>query len=746
MKQFIYISLILISLTVPNFQFIGSQDIVSPGYYEWHVEEIDAGSNYVDVICLALNNNDEPFVTYCDNVEGIGYIHYGSQQNNVWESELISSYSNSPSIAVDNNGRKYISYHNYSSSDLMLASYYDNQWHHQSLDDNGGLDSEIICDSEGEIHISYSSKYWHNTSKGIDVGCYYPSIALDSKNNPHISYHYQNSKIKYATFNNDQLYREIVCSSGSGYSSIALDSNDMPHIVYSSGYSINYAYYNGTWNNEYICQGKYPSFCLDSNDVPRLSFIEMNDEFPQYSYFNGEEWIFETISNVKSRFISLKIDSQGFPCVAFQDIEGNSIKYAKGGKETVKPKADAGPDLQTGNSGHCYFDASQSTDNFKIKDYNWSFFFNGYMNYMNGVNPTFHFTEIGEYEVTLKVTDFWNNWDADTLIVTVVDSIRPTAVIEDIKEIVNQYELMTLDGRGSSDDIGVVNFTWVISFQDKVDYRYGSICTYNFSVAGIGQITFMVYDAQGNWNYVNKHITVIDNTKPYADAGKNISVSQGAIITLNGLKSSDNVGIEKYTWLFSNNRSIISSNSTSTFSIKSPGIYFVTLNVTDSHGNWDSDEIKIIVLDSTNPIADPGEDIIEYQGKKIIIDGSDSTDNVGIVNYTWNFYYDHEHLYYYGEQMSFIFNIPMKYQINLTVWDEMNNSDISVVEVIIIPFYDDSQNITDDTHRENTDDDISKERIVIKEKSNIWLIVSIFLLIAIILILIVFIRYKNRSK
>lgn len=368
------------------------------------------------------------------------------------------------------------------------------------------------------------------------------------------------------------------------------------------------------------------------------------------------------------------------------------------------------------------------------------------MNYMNGVNPIFHFTEIGEYEVTLKVTDYWNNWDTDTLIVTVVDSIRPTAVMEDIKEIIYQYELMTLDGRGSSDDIGVVNFTWVISFQDKVDYRYGSICTYNFSAVGDGQISFMVYDAQGNWNYVNKHITVIDKTKPYADAGENISVSQGAIITLNGLKSSDNVGIENYTWLFSNNWSIISSNSTSTFSIKIPEIYFVTLNVTDSYGNWDSDEIKIIVLDSTNPIADPGEDIIEYQGKKIIIDGSNSTDNVVIVNYTWDFYYDHEHFYYYGEQMAFVFNIPMKYQIKLTVWDDMNNLDSSVVEVIIIPFYNDSQNITDDTHQENTDDDIPKERIVIRENSNIWLIVSIFLLIAIILILIVFIRHKNRSK
>jgi len=57
------------------------------------------------------------------------------------------------------------------------------------------------------------------------------------------------------------------------------------------------------------------------------------------------------------------------------------------------------------------------------------------MNYMNGVNPIFHFTEIGEYEVTLKVTDYWNNWDTDTLIVTVVDSIRPTAVMRILKKL-----------------------------------------------------------------------------------------------------------------------------------------------------------------------------------------------------------------------------------------------------------------------------------------------------------------------
>ncbi|MBU1120585.1 BNR repeat-containing protein, partial [Candidatus Micrarchaeota archaeon] len=113
----------------------------------------------------------------------------------------------------------------------------------------------------------------------------FPSIALDSSNNPHISYgDSTNSDLKYAYHDGSQWNIETVDNgSGAGqYTSIALDSSNNPHISYWYGgtQDLKYAYYDGSqWNTETIDSndfvGLFTSIALDSSNNPHISYYDL---------------------------------------------------------------------------------------------------------------------------------------------------------------------------------------------------------------------------------------------------------------------------------------------------------------------------------------------------------------------------------------------------------------------------------------------------------------------------------------
>ncbi|MCK4267116.1 MAG: hypothetical protein KAX31_07520, partial [Thermoplasmata archaeon] len=58
----------------------------------------------------------------------------------------------------------------------------------------------------------------------------------------------------------------------------------------------------------------------------------------------------------------------------------------------------------------------------------------------------------------------------------------------------------------------------------------------------------------------------------------------------------------------------------------------------DEAGNWESTAVKDVVInDNDDPVADAGPDQTVDEGTIVTFDGSGSTDNIGMVNYTWTF-------------------------------------------------------------------------------------------------------------
>jgi parallel beta-helix repeat protein len=167
-------------------------------------------------------------------------------------------------------------------------------------------------------------------------------------------------------------------------------------------------------------------------------------------------------------------------------------------------------------------------------------------------------------------------------------------------------------------------------------------------------------------------IVNLDTIKPIAEAGSNFDINVGENVTFNGTGSSDNNEIVKYTWSFEyNEKTETLSGSEPEFKFDISGNYEITLEVIDVAGNTGSDTIFINVTapDTEAPMANAGTDKAIKNGQSITFDGSGSSDNVGISNYTWTFTYGSSEITLYGESPEFTFEAVGTYEVTLTVID-----------------------------------------------------------------------------
>jgi hypothetical protein len=168
-------------------------------------------------------------------------------------------------------------------------------------------------------------------------------------------------------------------------------------------------------------------------------------------------------------------------------------------------------------------------------------------------------------------------------------------------------------------------------------------------------------------------VTPGDIEDPVADAGTDMTVNQGDIVTFNGSASTDDVGVINYTWIFRDIDEKILYGEEVNYTFNNAGDFVVSLNVSDAAENWNTDNLTVTVIDLTAPTADAGEDIEVERNAEITFDGTNSIDNMGIINYTWIFNYNGSEINLYEEIATFVFEKSGNYLITLEVRDLMGN-------------------------------------------------------------------------
>ncbi len=184
------------------------------------------------------------------------------------------------------------------------------------------------------------------------------SLALDSADNPHVSYYdFTNRDLKYARWTGSTWHLQIVDGTGDvgGYTSLALDSADNPHVSYYDWLNadLKYARWTGSaWDLQTVDSegwvGRDASLALDNADNPHIIYSDGSNEELKYARWTGSAWDIQTVKGFEGQFgdygwfesIALALDSGGNPHVSYMyceslevprqpPLEYASIEYAR---------------------------------------------------------------------------------------------------------------------------------------------------------------------------------------------------------------------------------------------------------------------------------------------------------------------------------------------------------------------------------------------------------------------------------
>ncbi len=373
-------------------------------------------------------------------------------------------------------------------------------------------------------------------------------------------------------------------------------------------------------------------------------------------------------------------------------------------RDTELPVANAGNDVTVDEGTLVVLNATASTDNVGIDTYMWSFIYDGHLQWVPSLSPTCSFTfDIpGIYTITLNVTDAMVNLGTDQLIITVLDITPPVANAGE-NMVVDQHTTVTFSSAMSSDNVAILDITWTFEYDGEERVLTGTGSEFTFDLPGVYTVTLVVSDAAGNTASDTLIITVEDTTPPVAVAGEDVQVKVGGTVSFNGSASSDNVVIAEYLWMIDH----VGEPQTHfgpilVVTFDDPGEYNVTLVVTDVAGNTGNDTLIITVVDDEGPVAVAGDDITIDQGQRLDLDGSGSSDNVGIQGFNWTFTYDGEEMSVLSATMSFTYHIPGRYTVTLSVEDGVGNVGTDTLAVTVrdteAPVVDPGEDVQVDQH------------------------------------------------
>jgi len=300
---------------------------------------------------------------------------------------------------------------------------------------------------------------------------------------------------------------------------------------------------------------------------------------------------------------------------------------------------------------------------------------------------------VGAWTYTVTVTDFGGNAVSNSGAFSVIELTPPTVSGASVTPDPQEYGLSVLFAATVTDNIGIATVT--VAVRDSggalvgnftMAYNAGSgMYEYTGTVLRLGMNTFTVWatDTSGNRGSSSGTFEIVDTTAPVltgetavpnpVEAGTPVQIRANAT-DLAGI-ASVRVEIRDPSNAVVGNFSmtLVSGTYQYSYTPTALGNYAFTITAADASGNTDVATGTFASQDTMNPVADAGADANARVGLVVSLDGSGSTDNHGIVNYTWTFMEGPQTTTMTGVAPTHTFTAAGTYVITLRVTDESGN-------------------------------------------------------------------------
>jgi len=686
-------------------------------YYDgqqWHNETVDSQGYVGYYSSIVLDISDKPHISYSDDTNyGLRYAYHDGNQWNTETVDSMEEYCIGTSIALDSNNLPHISYDDWYRRDLKYAYNDGSLWHIEIIDSerNVGSITSLALDSNDRPHISYCDS--DNTALKYAVMDALPPLLTD--NSPNIG------------TTGDNFFLNITTKGKAGVASVKVnwshgnignnqslkdDGDDTWSLTIPLDHCINPLEYNFIVNDTLGNIFSYSVQTVDvtDNDIPSLDEVNSPDIGTTGDSFQFNISVFDNI-DIETVFINwthrtlgsnislketngywirtIQLDHNIEDLIYFIYIQDTSHNVYISSQLSVTVTDNDSPLLEEvttqapPTTGDPFTIRINATDNIVLELVQINYTFNKDVDHEvsmdYNIDHSWSNTVIippnAVYmEYCFHMKDAANNWlHTNISQKNVFDNDKPEASAGSDKA-VNQFDNITVDSSQSYDNVGIVTYTWKFMYSNAEQIFFGKQFHFAFEVAGTYKITLNVTDEGGNWDTDFLLVEVKDMKSPNADAGEPQTKNQGVSLILDGSASFDENGITNYTWTFRyENEDCSLYGELVTFKFDYPGLYNITLSVQDMAGNADSDFTVVTINDAEIPVANATTGNLVFKvGSTVVFDGTGSSDNVGIVNYTWTFN-DNGLQILYGELPSYVFNYTGEYMVTLTVMDGAGN-------------------------------------------------------------------------
>jgi len=249
--------------------------------------------------------------------------------------------------------------------------------------------------------------------------------------------------------------------------------------------------------------------------------------------------------------------------------------------------------------------------------------------------------EEGDYSITLWVDD-GTGTDGHNVSAVVNFTVEDAAPVTKFSVDANRKnigETFTFDGDDTTDaddDVEELEFSW--DFGDGTTGS-GSTAEHAYDEAGTFTVTLNVTDGDRS-SEATKELTV--NTPPVAEAGEDITVTEGVETQFNGTGSSDDDEDSlTYSWDFGDGEEGSGAEPKHTY--EEAGTYTVTLNVTDGLASASDtltvtvEELVVVNQEPTTAINSPSNGTEIRKGESVLFVGSGTDPEGDTLTYTWDF-------------------------------------------------------------------------------------------------------------